>query len=149
VDTTDLTNLYHQTIIDHSKHPRCYGAHPQASFKASGNNPMCGDAIELYGSWDEHHQLLLSFQGQGCAICMASASMMTEALTHKTAAQAKKLYQAFHDMVHDKLLDTAQLGKLITLQGVKQFPARIKCATLAWHALQALLNQSNTCVSTE
>lgn len=150
---SDLRDLYQEVIFDHYRHPRNRGALPQANHRAEGYNPLCGDRISLYLRVEDGIVKDARFEGSGCAIATASASMMTEALIGKSEAQAQALFERFHAMVtaqHDLPAGTSEaLGKLATLGGVREFPARIKCATLAWHTLRAALNDAGGTVSTE
>ena len=140
--TPELRELYQELIIDHGRHPRhCYCLH-DASVSREGFNPLCGDRVMLYLKTDDQRILKMSFQGSGCAISIASASLMTECLIGKTKSEAKKIFHAFHDLVtsgHD--CDAVSLGKLTVLKGVCEFPARVKCATLAWHTMMAALDE--------
>ncbi len=145
---TDLRELYQEVVIDHSRHPRNFGPLPDASHQAEGDNPLCGDHLKLYlrlagGVIEE-----LRFEGAGCAISTASASLMTEALKGRTVAEAQALFDGFHAMLTGEKAH-APLGKLEVLGGVREFPARIKCATLAWHTLQAALRGETRPASTE
>ena len=128
-----LNELYQQVIVDHNKKPRNFHALDNPSHEAEGFNPLCGDHFTVYLSVDKNDIIqAVSFTGQGCAISTASASLMTEALTGKTIAEADQLFHRFHDVVtKDESTETESLGKLAILIGVKEFPARVKCATLA------------------
>jgi nitrogen fixation NifU-like protein len=149
---SDLRELYQEMIIDHGRHPRNFGPLLSANHQKEGFNPLCGDKIHLYV--EEHDGVIknLCFEGCGCAISMASASLMTEALKEKSIAEAHTLFGDFHQMItegnHSTEL-TEKMGKLAVLGGVFEFPARVKCATLAWHTLQAALLDDNKPVSTE
>jgi nitrogen fixation NifU-like protein len=148
----DLTDLYQQVIIEHNRSPRNFKALPDATATADGNNPLCGDQITLYVRVADGVIADVGFQGRGCAISQASASLMTGAVKGKTVAEAEQLFHAFHAMVMTdptKTPDTAVLGKLAAFAGVRQFPARVKCANLAWHTLHAALTRSAEPVSTE
>lgn len=138
----DLNELYQQVILDHNRNPRNFRSLPDANRHSSGDNPLCGDRIELFVRLDGDTVADISFQGKGCAISQASASLMTGAVKGKTVAEAERLFDAFHRMVtSDPAIapDTSQLGKLAAFAGVRQFPARVKCANLAWHTLHAAL----------
>ncbi|MDQ6959517.1 MAG: SUF system NifU family Fe-S cluster assembly protein [Mariprofundaceae bacterium] len=139
----DLRDLYQQVIVDHNKSPRNFHAMPEATFKAEGYNPLCGDKLTLYLKLDDKNVIRdVSFEGSGCAISTASVSLMTEQLKGKTVDEAESLFSRFHDMVTSDLAkpaDTEGLGKLAVLGGVREFPSRIKCATLCWHTLNAAL----------
>lgn len=144
----DLRELYQEVIVDHGRRPRNFGPLPGASHQAEGYNPLCGDRLtlrlKLAGGVIEDAR----FEGVGCAISTASASLMTEALKGLAAAQAEALFSAFHAMLTGDG-PVAGLGKLETLAGVREFPTRIKCATLAWHTLRAALHADRQPVSTE
>ncbi len=146
-----LRELYQEVILDHSKNPRNFRALPGASRQAKGYNPLCGDRISIFVDVENGVVRNVGFQGAGCAISTASASMMTEALKGKTEAEAEKLFTAFHDLVTGKseLVDGDGLGKLAVFAGVSDYPVRVKCATLAWHTLKAALAQQEEAVSTE
>lgn len=148
--TTDLRDLYQEVIIDHGRRPRNFGPLPGANRQAEGFNPLCGDRLTLYlkvaGGIIEEAR----FEGAGCAISTASASLMTEALKGRSAAEAEALFGRFHDLVTGASGgEGCALGKLEVLAGVREFPARVKCATLAWHTLQAALHDERQAVSTE
>ena len=147
---SDLRDLYQQVIMDHKKKPRNFREIADANHMAHGNNPLCGDALVVYVKMNGDVIEDVSFQGNGCAISVASASLMTESLKGKTLAEAQVLY----DNVHKALTgedDAAELsGKLQVLAGVKEFPARVKCATLSWHTVHAAVdNDHDISVSTE
>ncbi|MFP4540202.1 MAG: Fe-S cluster assembly sulfur transfer protein SufU [Opitutales bacterium] len=146
----ELTELYQEIILDHNKRPRNYRPLPLATHQAEGNNPMCGDEIEVYLRVEGDRIEEVTFQGQGCAISRASASLLTEMLTGKTVGEARALDSDVLDVLRNggRELDLAEDGDLAALSGVRQFPARIKCATLAWHAAEAAL-QGETEVTTE
>ena len=151
----ELRELYQEVILDHGKSPRNFRALENASHSAAGNNPMCGDALVLYLAVDESGLIHdVSFQGKGCAISVSSASMMTEILKGNTVEQAKVLFDIFHKMcTEDDYLppddaDEDVLERLGVLAGVKTFPMRVKCATLAWHTMDAALH-GNQEISTE
>lgn len=150
---SDLRDLYQEVIFDHYRHPRNRGELQEANHKAEGYNPLCGDRISLYLLVEDGVVKDARFEGVGCAIATASASMMTEALIGKSEAEAEALFERFHAMVtarHDAPAgESESLGKLATLAGVREFPARIKCATLAWHTLCAALHDAGETVSTE
>ena len=147
---SDLRDLYQEVIFDHYKRPRNCRALPDANHKAEGYNPLCGDKITIYLRIEGGIVKEASFEGSGCAISTASASLMTEALKGKTEAEAEALFGRFHDMVTAPGPGpVADLGKLEVLSGVREFPARVKCATLAWHTLHAALHDGRGRVSTE
>lgn len=130
----DLTELYQTVILDHNRRPRNYSVLPTANRVGSGNNPMCGDQITVYVKLDGDRIADLSFQGSGCAISKASASLMTLALKGKTIAEAEAAYADLHRLVTTGQVGEDEMSDVAALAGVHQFPARIKCATLAWHA---------------
>ncbi len=147
----DLRELYQQTILEHNRSPRNFKKLGDANRTAEGNNPLCGDRITLYVRLDGDVIREIGFQGSGCAISQASASLMTAAVQGKTAAEAETLFHQFHDMVAGGVnapADPKTLGKLAAFAGVKEFPARVKCANLSWHTLHAAL-QSEASVTTE
>jgi nitrogen fixation protein NifU and related proteins len=152
---SDLRELYQELILEHSKAPRNYRNLAGASHKAEGYNPLCGDHFTVYLSLDGDSIRDISFEGSGCAISKASASMMTQALKGKSKADAEEIFAAFHNLVTGKKKtghkngDEAELGKLAVFSGVSEFPVRVKCATLAWHTLQAALGEKQETVSTE
>ena len=147
----DLRELYQQTILEHNRSPRNFKKLGDANRTAEGDNPLCGDHITLYVRLDGDVIREIGFQGSGCAISQASASLMTAAVQGKTAAEAETLFHQFHDMVAGGVnapADPKTLGKLAAFAGVKEFPARVKCANLSWHTLHAAL-QSQASVTTE
>lgn len=147
---SDLRELYQEVIFDHNRKPRNFRRMEGATRHADGHNPLCGDRITVYVKVENGVIGDVSFQGQGCAISTASASLMTEALKGKTVEQADALFQNFHHQVtRSDEPDVSGLGKLQVLAGVREFPARVKCATLAWHTLHAALENSGQPVSTE
>ena len=149
----DLRELYQQVVLDHNRAPRNFRTIDHPPRTAEGTNPLCGDQITLYLVLDGGGGIAdIAFQGSGCAISQASASLMTAAVKGKSHAEAKELFHAFHAMVTggaDDPPDTKALGKLAALGGVRQFPARVKCANLAWHTLHEALLGSDDPVSTE
>jgi nitrogen fixation NifU-like protein len=148
---SDLRDLYQEVIMDHNKKPRNFRDMPEADHLAHGNNPLCGDALVVYVKLSGDIIEDVSFQGSGCAISVASASLMTEMLKGKTITEAQKTYDLFHQQMTDKSAgNTASLGKLEVLIGVREFPARVKCATLSWHTVHAALdNDHDISVTTE
>jgi nitrogen fixation protein NifU and related proteins len=149
-----LTELYREVILDHNKHPRNFGRLDPHDAEAKGHNPLCGDRLTITlngnGQWIED----IRFEGNGCAISMASASMMTEAVKGKDRAVIEALFQRIHSLLTDANASSADLGKLAALSGVREFPARVKCASLCWHTLNAALanaadKATTTPVSTE
>ncbi|RUR12413.1 Fe-S cluster assembly sulfur transfer protein SufU [Legionella sp. km772] len=146
----ELRELYQEIIIDHNRNPRNHHAMDDATNQANGFNPLCGDKLTVYAKLEQGLISDLSFVGCGCAISQASASLMTDALKGKTIAEAHELFQRVHHMLtQDDEADLPSVDKLTVLAGVKTFPARVKCATLAWHTLEAALNREATTVKTE
>jgi nitrogen fixation NifU-like protein len=148
----ELRELYQQVILDHNKAPRNFRKIENPSFFAEGFNPLCGDNINIYLKFDNDTISDISFQGSGCAISKASASLMTAMLKGKTKDEALKIFHRFHDLVTDKLGDNPDiedLGKLAVFAGVREFPARVKCASLAWHTMMNALEGKQDKVSTE
>ena len=150
----DLKELYQELILDHSKQPRNFRELDDASDRAKGNNPLCGDQIDIYLKLENDVIDDISFHGTGCAISTASASMMTEALKGKTKKEVQELFERFQDVVTGKNGSSAAskaLGKLAVFAGVREFPVRVKCATLAWHTVRAALDEDKDreIVSTE
>jgi len=146
---TMIQDLYQELIIDHGTHPRNFCVLENANGKAEGFNPLCGDKVQLYLKIENQKIEKASFTGAGCAISMASASLMTEALIGKTTQEALVLSALFKSLLTIDSAESAELGKLLALAGVKSFPARVKCATLAWHTLQAAIHCNIQTVSTE
>jgi nitrogen fixation NifU-like protein len=152
---SDLHGLYQEVILDHNKRPRNFRAMPEASHHADGFNRLCGDKVTIFLKMDGDRIGDVSFQGSGCAISTASASILTDAVKGKTRAEAEDLFQTFHDLVtgHERSngrnSQGPQLGKLAVFSGVSEFPARVKCASLAWHTLHNALQGSEEIVSTE
>jgi nitrogen fixation protein NifU and related proteins len=149
---SDLRELYQQVIIDHSKKPRNFRKLEDANRTAEGYNPLCGDEITVYLLFQDDVIQGIGFQGSGCAISKASASMMTDSVKGKTRNEAQHLFEKFHQLVTgegDKAGDPGDLGKLAVFSGVSEFPVRVKCATLPWHTLRAALEGRGETVSTE
>ena len=149
---SDLRDLYQQTILDHTRKPRNKHEMPDATSTADGHNPLCGDKIKLFLKINNGVIADISFTGNGCAISTASASMMTEALKGKTLAEAQPLFESFHTMLTSSMdhePDIATLDKLAVFSGVREFPVRVKCATLPWHTLQAAIKNQDAPVTTE
>jgi nitrogen fixation NifU-like protein len=148
---TDLQDLYQELILDHGRRPRNFRPLDGATRSAEGYNPLCGDKVKIYVKMDADIVKDISFEGAGCAISTASASIMTETLKGKTRAEAEELFQTFHDLVTGRQaqLDAPELGKLAVFSGVSEFPIRVKCATLSWHTLRAALNGEGEVISTE
>jgi len=147
---SELRELYQEVILEHSRKPRNYRVLEGANHKAEGFNPLCGDHFTVYLELKDGAIQDIGFQGSGCAISKASASMMTQSLKGKTTAQAEELFTRFHDLVtgHPPAKEE-DLGKLAVFAGVSEFPLRVKCATLAWHALRAAMHGEQEAVSTE
>jgi len=144
----DLSDLYQQVILDHCKRPRNFHEMPQATCSAQGHNPLCGDQLKLFLALDGDKIRDISFTGSGCCISKASASLLTEAVKGKTKADVKMLFDKVHDMVTTgKVAD--DVGKLAVFAGVHKYPARVKCAILAWHAVMAALKGDAKPVTTE
>jgi nitrogen fixation NifU-like protein len=149
---SDLRELYQDLIIDHSKRPRNFRALERANRRSEGYNPLCGDKVTVFLELQDDRVRDVSFQGSGCAISTASASVMTESLKGKTLDEAEALFEVFHNLITGKPPATGQapeLGKLAVFAGVSEFPARVKCAALAWHTLHAALQGRGDSVSTE
>jgi len=149
---TELRELYQQVILDHNKSPRNFRVIEHPSHSSEGYNPLCGDTIHLYLTIEDEIVKDISFQGSGCAISKASASLMSSMIKGKTIEEAKKIFEKFQEMITGKLgenSDIESLGKLAVLSGVKEFPARVKCASLAWHTLINAINEKTEAVTTE
>ena len=149
---TDLRERYHEVILDHNRRPRNFRAIEGANRHAEGYNPLCGDRLSLYLKVEDGVITDASFQGSGCAISKASASIMTDSVKGKTLDEARGMFEQFHRMVTgnaDALTHPEQLGKLAVFEGVRQFPARVKCASLAWHTLRSAVDAKDEVVSTE
>jgi nitrogen fixation NifU-like protein len=148
----ELRELYQELILDHNKKPRNRRAMADATADADGFNPLCGDKVRVFVKLLGDRIADVSFDGVGCAISTASASLMTTALKGKTVAEAKEIFERFHEMLTgspDAPVDEAKLGKLAVFRGVCEFPVRVKCATLAWHTLKAAIDRSADQVTTE
>jgi len=145
----DLADLYQEVILDHNRAPRNFRVLPPPSRQANGFNPLCGDKLTVYLELDGDTVRDVAFQGSGCAISKASASLMTEIVKGRTRAESEALYRRFHALVTGGPGDPAGLGKLLAFGGVSEFPIRVKCATLAWHTLRAALDSRQDTVSTE
>lgn len=149
---SDLNDLYREVILDHSKRPRNFRKLENVNHQAIGHNPLCGDRVTVYLRVENDVIQDISFQGAGCAISTASASMMTESVKGKTTAEAQVLFEQFHDLVTGRLQlpsEEPSLGKLSIFAGVQKYPVRVKCATLPWHTLRAALENKEEAVSTE
>jgi nitrogen fixation NifU-like protein len=149
---SELTDLYQEVILDHNRRPRNFGPLDGANREAKGHNPLCGDRLTLAVRVDGDRIAEIRFEGSGCAISKASASLMTEAVKGHTIAEADETFHKFQAAVTAPLdveVDLDALGKLAVLAGVREFPVRIKCASLAWHTLQAALKQDVRVAKTE
>lgn len=148
---SDLRELYQALIIDHGRHPRNFKKLPNPSYIKEGFNPLCGDQLTVYLQIKNDQIIDASFEGSGCAISIASASLMTEALKGKTFADAHALFDTFHQVVTGTIESNElhKLGKLAVLQGVSEFPSRVKCATLSWHTAIAAIDKDSGAVTTE
>ena len=148
----DLKDLYQEVIIDHNRSPRNFGKLENPTQVAEGYNPLCGDKLNLYLTTENDLITDVSFDGSGCAISVASASLMTDSLKGKTIKEAEQMFENFHNLImEEEKPDQEQiqsLGKLVALAGVKEYPARVKCATLCWHTLHSAL-QGDTVATTE
>lgn len=149
----ELRDLYQEVILDHSKRPRNFGELAGANRRAEGYNPLCGDRETVYVRLEDDVLKDVGFRGTGCAISTASASMMTESLKGKTRSEAEALFERFHDLITgsdgESKPERPDLGKLAVFSGVREFPIRVKCATLPWHTLKAALTGEEETVSTE
>ncbi len=144
-----IDDLYQEVIIDHSKKPRNFGAMEDSTSKAEGFNPLCGDRLTLQLKLENEIVKDVRFTGAGCAISVASASLMSEALKGKTRQEAEAMFERFHLLLTSDAGKSEGMGKLAVFSGVREYPARVKCATLAWHTLHAALQNSPEKVSTE
>lgn len=148
---TDLRELYQDLILDHGKKPRNYRVIENANATADGNNPLCGDKCKVYAHIETDEIRDISFQGTGCAISQASASLMTQAVKGQPVSNAQHLFEMLQKMLKDQITEAelSELGKLVALAGVKEFPMRVKCATLPWHTLIAAIRHQQEPVTTE
>ena len=147
--TDDLSDLYQEIILDHSKCPRNFQKLECANHVAEGRNPLCGDQVTVFLKLEEEVIRDISFQGSGCAISKAAASMMTAHLKGKTKEEARNMFKTYHEMVTTGISHPEEIGKLAAFAGVHKFPARVKCAILPWHAVVAALEDKQDPVSTE
>jgi nitrogen fixation NifU-like protein len=146
----DIKDLYQEVIVDHNRSPRNFGKMEDADTTLEGFNPLCGDKLTLYIKTDDNKNSDISFDGSGCAISVASASLMTDAMKGISLDEAETLFNEFHNLVTtDDDYDVDRLGKLAALAGVKDYPARVKCASLCWHTLHSALQGESTPVRTE
>lgn len=149
---SELRELYQEVILDHNKKPRNFRVLDEANHHAEGHNPLCGDNVTVYLDVENDVIKDISFQGSGCAISKASASLMTTVLKGKTLSEAEAAFEQFHKLVTadtDMDVDIEELGKLAVFSGVREFPARVKCASLAWHTVHSALHDEAAPVSTE
>jgi nitrogen fixation protein NifU and related proteins len=144
-----VDDLYQEIILDHSKRPRNCHSMNDANHKAEGYNPLCGDRLKLFLKMDGDRVADASFEGSGCAISTASASLMTESLKGKTRQEALEMLEKFHELLTTDSPVRQELGKLVVFCGVRDYPARVKCATLAWHTLKSALTGAEETTSTE
>ena len=143
----ELRELYQSVILDHNKQPRNFGELPEANGRAEGHNPLCGDHLSVAVRIEEDRLLAIAFEGQGCAISTASASLMSEAVKGLPVSEVRGLFERFHKLVtSDPMQESASqgLGKLEVFSGVREFPIRVKCATLGWHTLQSALSDGDS-----
>ena len=146
----DIKDLYQEVIVDHNRNPRNFGKLDDANKVLEGFNPLCGDKLTLYIKTNGNNIENIAFDGSGCAISVASASLMTDAMKGKTIEEAEELFTEFHHLITtDDEVDTEHLGKLAALAGVKDYPARVKCASLCWHTLHSAIQGDDSPVSTE
>ena len=147
----DLKDLYQEVIVDHNRSPHNFGKLADADRRLEGFNPLCGDRLTLYLKLDGSRITDISFDGSGCAISIASASLMTDAMKGKSITEAEAIFTQFHDLVTARQADAdiAKFGKLAALAGVREYPTRVKCATLCWHTLHSALTGDRSTVTTE
>lgn len=147
----EIRDLYRDVILDHNRNPRNFGVLAPPARRATGHNPLCGDRLEVYVTVDGDRVTELTFEGKGCAISVASASLMTEAVRGKSTHEVETLYRRVHALLTEQDATTdPSLGKLAALSGVRDYPARVKCASLCWHTLNAALaNDAPAAISTE
>ena len=146
----DIKDLYQEIIVDHNRSPRNFGVINDANKILEGFNPLCGDKLKLYIKTDRQNITDIAFDGTGCAISIASASLMTDAMKNKSIDEAESLFNEFHALITtEEKFDSKHLGKLTVLAGVKDFPGRVKCASLCWHTLHSALMGDNKSVTTE
>ena len=149
---SELTDLYQEVILDHNRRPRNWGPMADATRVAKGHNPLCGDRLTLYVKIDGDTLSGISFEGSGCAISKASASLMTDAVKGQRLEDALSLFDRVHQMLttpSTQPVDDTQVGKMAVLSGVREFPARVKCASLAWHTLKSVITDSHEIAKTE
>lgn len=149
---SDLRELYQTTILDHNKQPRNFRVPEGANCQAAGHNPLCGDRVVVHLVFEDGVVKDVGFQGAGCAISTASASLMTQAVKGRSVTEVLKLFDAFHELLTtdpQQEVDATNVGKLAVFAGVREYPVRVKCATLAWHTLRAALEGAHDTVKTE
>jgi nitrogen fixation NifU-like protein len=149
---SDLSQLYQEVILDHNKSPRNFRKCESCNHHSEGYNPLCGDHLWIYIDLENEKIKDISFQGNGCAISKSSASLMTSILKGKTKKEAEELFEVFHQVVTSKIgedVDLSQLGKLAVFSGVRDYPARVKCASLAWHTMLNALHEQQNLAMTE
>jgi len=147
---SELSDLYQEVILDHNKRPRNFHRMEQPSRHADGHNPLCGDRVTIYLDIEDGRVRDVSFEGSGCAISKASASMMTEAIKGRSLDEVETLFRSFHGLVTgQEPAAEGDLGKLVVFSGVREFPARVKCASLAWHTMHAALENASETTTTE
>lgn len=148
---SEFQDLYQQVILDHNQRPRNFHALEGKVRRSEGHNPLCGDRLTLYLDVQDGRVRDVAFEGAGCAISKASASMMTEAVKGRTREEAEALFQVFHGLLTGEEVspDDPRLGKLVVFAGVRDYPVRVKCATLAWHTLRAALEERHDTITTE
>jgi len=152
---SDLRDLYQEVILDHGKDPRNFGKLPHVTGCSHGHNPLCGDTVTIYLDVEDGVVRDIGFEGRGCAISMASASMMTDMLKGKTVEEVDAMFRSFHGLIAPEAavcapgFDAPDLDKLVVLSGVREFPMRVKCATLAWHTMRSALEDNADEVTTE
>ena len=146
-----VKDLYQEVIVDHNRNPSNFGKLDPAGKKLEGFNPLCGDHLTLYMNMDDQGISEVRFDGHGCAISIASASLMTECVQGKSLEEAEAIFNNFHELLTDssQAIDVERMGKLAALAGVRDYPSRVKCATLCWHTLKALLAGDDASVTTE
>ncbi|MEM7026753.1 MAG: Fe-S cluster assembly sulfur transfer protein SufU [Pseudomonadota bacterium] len=146
----DIQDLYQEVIVDHNRNPRNFGKLENPTKTLDGYNPLCGDRLTLYIKTKDNHIEDIRFDGTGCAISVASASLMTDIMKGKNLTEAESLFDKFHHLItSDVELDITELGKLAALAGVRDYPARVKCASLCWHTLHSVIQGDDSPVTTE
>lgn len=149
---SELSDLYQEVILDHNRQPRNFGSIEDPTSSANGHNPLCGDKLKIYLKLDGDRIADVKFEGSGCAISKASASLMTDAIKGRTRQETERLFQCVHRMLTaptDEEVDLSEVGKLAVLSGVREFPVRVKCASLAWHTMKTALTQPGGTAKTE